>query len=137
MAQMHSTVISANSEVIGRRIDENFGLSTSITPSLTLSTSGIAALNGITRTGNMYVINSTATTTLYGFTGGCIGQSIIIKSSTGATVNIHNSTGATGNNIKWALATGVFVIDNVYENATLLKVSTGTYAWTMTSSVST
>ena len=137
MAQKHSTVISANSETIGRRIDENFGLSTSVTPSLTLSTSGIAALNSATNAGNVYVINSTGATTLYGFTGGCIGQSVIIKSSTGATVSIHNSTGGAGNNIKWRLATGAFVIDNVYENATLTKVSTGTYAWTMTASVST
>ncbi len=135
MAQMHSTVIGVNNEIIARRIDENFGLRTTAPTALSLSTNTLD-ISSVTDSSTFFPLSTGGTVKT--ITGGKVGQKVTLTSSTGGTVTIFNSTGGTGHNIKYQAAnSGTIVISNVYHNAVLQKISTGTYAWTVLSSQST
>ena len=133
MAKMHSSVVSASGDIIARRIDENFGLSTSAPTALAISTYTLD-ISSLTESSTFYIIGAG---TIKIITGGQVGQRVTLMSATGGSVVVHNSTGGTGENIRYQAATGSITISNVYHSATLLKTNTGTYAWTVTGSKTT
>jgi hypothetical protein len=134
MAKMHVSVLGANGSIIGRRVDENNGLNVSAPTALSISTNTLDISNTL-ESSTFFPVGAGTIKTI---TGGVVGQRLTIASSTGGTVTIYNSTGGTGHNIKYQAAnSGTIVIHNVYHTVTLLKMTTGTYAWTVTGSQST
>lgn len=125
----HYTVVDVNNRIVPRRIDDNFGYVSTEPTVVAGSTAYTIALNSRTESCN-YVKCSSGTINLV--TGGQLGETITIMSSTGGSVIVTLVSGGTASyNIIYAGTSGTYTIDNTRKFVQLIKTSTGADSWTV------